>query len=105
MLQDVLGEPEWADLLTPADRRALTRLFWSHVRPYGEVNLDMGARLKLSASVARPSNRCQRRQRALDGAATHAPVLTGLHFCLVHALTSIPRVRAGEASACGTWPR
>ncbi|MFF4761804.1 hypothetical protein [Streptomyces sp. NPDC001292] len=25
MLQDVLGEPEWADLLTSADRRGLTR--------------------------------------------------------------------------------
>ncbi|MER6105643.1 Tn3 family transposase [Streptomyces sp. NPDC001832] len=24
MLQDILGEPEWADLLTPADRRGLT---------------------------------------------------------------------------------
>ncbi|MFF8918985.1 hypothetical protein ACF08M_38230 [Streptomyces sp. NPDC015032] len=50
MLQDILGEPGWADLLTPADRRGLTSLFWSHVRPYGEVNLDMGARLKLAAA-------------------------------------------------------
>ncbi|MET9662332.1 Tn3 family transposase [Streptomyces sp. NPDC006510] len=49
MLQDVLGEPEWDDLLTPADRRGLTPLFWSHVRPYGEVNLDMAARLNLTA--------------------------------------------------------
>ncbi|CAO5234475.1 transposase [Frankia sp. AgKG'84/4] len=43
MLQDILGEQEWAALLTPADRRGLTPLFWSHVRPYGEVSLDMGA--------------------------------------------------------------
>ncbi|WP_326700593.1 hypothetical protein OG909_26835 [Streptomyces sp. NBC_01754] len=50
MLQDILGEPEWADLLTPADRRGLTPLFWSHVRPYSEVNLDMGARLDLAAA-------------------------------------------------------
>lgn len=50
MLQDILGEPEWADLLTPADRRGLTPLFWSHVRPYGEVNLNMGARLDLAAA-------------------------------------------------------
>ncbi|MEU0836393.1 hypothetical protein [Streptomyces sp. NPDC005969] len=48
MLQDILGEPEWADLLTPADRHGLTPLFWSHVRPYGEVNLDMDARLNLN---------------------------------------------------------
>ncbi|MFF7656705.1 hypothetical protein ACFZCY_44045 [Streptomyces sp. NPDC007983] len=46
-----LGEPEWADLLTPADRRGLTPLFWSHVCPYGEANLDMGARLKLAAAT------------------------------------------------------
>ncbi|MFF1651514.1 Tn3 family transposase [Streptomyces sp. NPDC058240] len=51
MLQDVLGEPEWGDLLTPADRRGLTALFWSHVRPYGEVNLDMDARLNLAAAT------------------------------------------------------
>lgn len=49
MLQDVMDEPEWADLLTPADRRGLTPLFWSHVRPYGEVNLNMAARLGLRA--------------------------------------------------------
>ncbi|MFH8616203.1 Tn3 family transposase [Streptomyces sp. NPDC017979] len=56
MLQDILGEPEWAILLTPADRRGLTPLFWSHVRPYGEVNLDMDARLSLTA-VTVPSPR------------------------------------------------
>ncbi|MFJ5900892.1 hypothetical protein ACIQFZ_37070 [Streptomyces sp. NPDC093064] len=44
------GEPEWADLLTPADRRGLTPLFWSHVRPYGEVKLNMTSRLPLSTS-------------------------------------------------------
>ncbi|MEW1605237.1 Tn3 family transposase [Streptomyces sp. NPDC093808] len=49
MLQDVLGEPEWAGLLTSADLRGLTPLFWSHVRPYGEVDLDTGTRLDLAA--------------------------------------------------------
>ena len=47
MLQHVLAEPEWAALLTPAERRGLTPLFWTHVRPYGEVNLNMTARLDL----------------------------------------------------------
>ncbi|MFD8968951.1 Tn3 family transposase [Streptomyces sp. NPDC059568] len=56
MLQDILGEPKWAELLTPADRRGLTSLFWSHVRPYGEVNLDMDARLDLAA-VKLPGSR------------------------------------------------
>ncbi|MFD5493281.1 hypothetical protein ACFYY3_23935 [Streptomyces sp. NPDC001812] len=45
-----------AELLTPADRRGLTPLFWSHVRPYGEVNLDMVTRLNLTA-VTVPSPR------------------------------------------------
>ncbi|MFG2784745.1 Tn3 family transposase [Streptomyces prunicolor] len=48
MPQDILGEPEWAELLAPADRRGRTPLSWSHVRPYGEVNLDMDARLNLA---------------------------------------------------------
>ncbi|WP_258036225.1 transposase [Streptomyces sp. SM10] len=67
MLQDVLGEPEWADLLTPADRRGLTPLFWSHVRPYGEVNLDMDTRLNLTAATV-PS------PRATDGKAVRSTV-------------------------------
>ncbi|MEW2489764.1 hypothetical protein [Streptomyces sp. NPDC048411] len=44
------------DLPTPADRRGLTPLIWSHVRPYGEVNLDMAARLNVTA-VTVPSSR------------------------------------------------
>ncbi|MEV6081023.1 Tn3 family transposase [Streptomyces sp. NPDC052069] len=47
MLQDILGELEWAELLTPADRRGLTPLFRSHVRPYGEVNPDMARPARL----------------------------------------------------------
>ncbi|MET7635739.1 Tn3 family transposase [Streptomyces sp. NPDC005499] len=51
MLQEVLGESEWVEVLTPTDRRGLTPLFWSHVRPYGEANLDMDARLLLAAAT------------------------------------------------------
>ena len=47
MLQDVLAEPEWAALLTPVDRRGLTPLLWLHVRPYGEVRLNLNARLSI----------------------------------------------------------
>ncbi|WP_406326575.1 hypothetical protein [Streptomyces sp. NBC_00203] len=57
ILQDILGEPEWADLLTPADRRGLTPLFWSHVRPYGTFRLDMNKRLDLGPSAAVPQPR------------------------------------------------
>jgi len=49
MLQDVLAEPAWADILTPADRRGLTPLFWMHLLPYGEVRLDMTTRLNRGA--------------------------------------------------------
>ncbi|MFE2425752.1 Tn3 family transposase [Streptomyces sp. NPDC059373] len=47
MLQDVLAESQWSALLGTADRRGLTPLFWSHVRPYGEVRLDLGTRLDI----------------------------------------------------------
>lgn len=47
MLQDVLAEDAWADLLTTEDRRGLTPLFWQHVLPYGEVKLDMTTRLSI----------------------------------------------------------
>jgi len=51
MLQDVLAEPAWADILTPADRRGLTPLFWMHLLPYGEVRLDINSRLHLSPAA------------------------------------------------------
>jgi Tn3 transposase DDE domain len=47
MLQDVLAGEPWADLLTPAGQRGLTPLFWTHVRPYGEVHLDLATRLAI----------------------------------------------------------
>lgn len=48
MIQDLLAEPDWSDILTDHDRRALTPLFWAHVQPYGRVTLDMTRRLPLS---------------------------------------------------------
>ncbi|HEX7160111.1 MAG TPA: Tn3 family transposase [Trebonia sp.] len=50
ILQDVLAEGEWAAMLGPAGRRGLTPLFWQHVRPYGEVRPDMGARLRIGGA-------------------------------------------------------
>ncbi|XVQ88848.1 hypothetical protein ACQP2K_15950 [Microbispora siamensis] len=41
------AEPEWAALPTLVDRRGLTPLFWQHVRPYGEVRLDLITRLSI----------------------------------------------------------
>jgi hypothetical protein len=47
LMQQVLAEPKWADLLTEADRRALSPLWWTHVNPYGRFELDMTRRLDL----------------------------------------------------------
>ena len=54
MVQDVLADDEWATALTDADRRGLTPLFWTHVAPYGEVKLDMNARLQLGSPAGEP---------------------------------------------------
>jgi hypothetical protein len=55
MLQDVLADPSWANQLKPADRRGLTPLFWQHVQPYGEVQLDVAKRLLLGEAALRPA--------------------------------------------------
>ncbi|MEV5441000.1 Tn3 family transposase [Streptomyces sp. NPDC052644] len=60
LMQQVLADPQWADTLTDADRRALSPLFWTHVNPYGRFELDMNSRLDLrlelppAATVPRP---------------------------------------------------
>ena len=51
MLQDVLANPEWDESLTAEDRRGLTPLIWLHVLPYGEVRLNMRARLPLGRCI------------------------------------------------------
>ena len=50
MLQDVLADEESGRDARPGRRRGLTPLFWQHVRPYGEVRLDMGARLQIGGA-------------------------------------------------------
>jgi hypothetical protein len=51
MIQDVLSDPDWADVLAAEDKRGLTPLFWSHLAPYGEVKLDMRSRLTFRAGA------------------------------------------------------
>ncbi len=48
MLQDVLKEEAWMGRLTKEDYRGLTPLFYSHVEPYGMLQLDMTKRLALA---------------------------------------------------------
>ncbi|MDX3005341.1 Tn3 family transposase [Kribbella solani] len=47
LVQDVLGDPGWAEKMTDVDHRGLSPLFWTHVAPYGEVRLNMRRRLAL----------------------------------------------------------
>jgi len=47
MIQKVLSESKWYNQLTLEDRRALTPLFYTHVNPYGDFNLDMYERISI----------------------------------------------------------
>lgn len=47
MIQRVLGEKQWSEMMQPDDFRALTPLIWTHVNPYGLFQLDMNERLAI----------------------------------------------------------
>lgn len=47
MIQNVLGQPDWADRMKPRDLEALSPLIYSHVNPYGIFELDMNERIPL----------------------------------------------------------
>jgi hypothetical protein len=51
MIQDLMAEPEWVNILGEADQRGLTPLFTSNMTPYGEVQLRPDHRLDLSATT------------------------------------------------------
>jgi TnpA family transposase len=55
MVQDILYDDDWSTVLTDADQRGLTPLFWTHVSPYGEVRLDMSSRLELGRPQSVPA--------------------------------------------------
>jgi TnpA family transposase len=48
MIQQVYQDGNWQKRLTTEDYRGLTPLFYSHVEPYGMVQLDMSKRLALA---------------------------------------------------------
>lgn len=48
LLQAVLENPEFHDLVGDNERRAMSPLFWSNINPYGRFRLDMDTRLDLS---------------------------------------------------------
>lgn len=51
LLQAVLEEPAFHDLLDEHDRRGLSPLFWTHINPYGRFHLDMDTRLDLASTT------------------------------------------------------
>ncbi|NEO34416.1 MAG: Tn3 family transposase [Symploca sp. SIO3C6] len=51
MIQEVLSESAWMDLMEPDDLRALTPLIWSHVNPYGTFRLNLDERLPLQMAA------------------------------------------------------
>ena len=51
IFQKVLSKPEWKNLLTPEDKRALNVLFHSHINPYGLFPLDLSKRLGITGDA------------------------------------------------------
>lgn len=47
MVQEVLSDPKWMNLMQSEDLRGLTPLFWSHVNPYGTFRLNLDERLPI----------------------------------------------------------
>lgn len=47
MIQSVLSEKKWLDIMTSEDLRALSPLIYSHVNPYGIFKLDMMERIPI----------------------------------------------------------
>ena len=52
MLQNVLSDRAWYDIMNLEDFRALTPLIYAHVNPYGTFRLDMNERLPLEGGDA-----------------------------------------------------
>jgi hypothetical protein len=44
-VQKVLAEKAWLERMQPEDFRGLTPLFYGHVNPYGQLDLNMDERI------------------------------------------------------------
>lgn len=49
IIQEILAEPQWKDVLTAEDLRALSPLIYGHINPYGLFPLDLVQRLNFTA--------------------------------------------------------
>ncbi|BDM79856.1 hypothetical protein AM10699_27240 [Acaryochloris marina MBIC10699] len=52
MIQKVLSEPTWMNRMQEEDLRALTPLFYLHIKPYGRFRLNMNERLMIENLAA-----------------------------------------------------
>ncbi len=52
MIQRVLSEPYWWNLMQANDFRALSPLIYEHINPYGRFDLDMSKRLPIDADLS-----------------------------------------------------
>ena len=51
LVQMVLSEKEWLSRMQPEDFRGLTLLFYGHITPYGEFQLDMNKRINIEGTI------------------------------------------------------
>jgi TnpA family transposase len=51
LLQTVLEDPTFRDLMGENERRGLSALFWTNINPYGRFMLDMNRRLDLARTA------------------------------------------------------
>ncbi len=51
LIQEILAQPFWRNVLTPEDKRALNVLFHSHINPYGLFPLDLSTQLGIGSKT------------------------------------------------------
>ena len=49
--EKVLSEKEWLNKIQPEDFRGLAPLFYGHITPYGEFQLDMNKRINIEETI------------------------------------------------------
>jgi Tn3 transposase DDE domain-containing protein len=51
LVQKILAEKAWLEKMQPEDLRGLTPLFYGHITPYGEFQLDMNKRIHIESAA------------------------------------------------------
>src|SRR5699024_9450489 len=64
MIQEVLSEQKWFDMMETEDLRALTPLVYSQVNPYGTFELNMDERLHIKGDINRTETRTPAKKKA-----------------------------------------